>query len=125
MAISIQKYCKGKCKVLLLNDCCRSGTIWDIPEDIRKAEKTFPANVMSISSAKDSQTAKQVTGLGSVGSAQGLFTFYFFQYVRKNKAITPNQIRPLLDKDLHRYSQSIEIHPTRREMFTEPIFPQK
>ena len=124
LAIAIRENCGGTCRVLLLNDCCRSGTIWDIPENISVAETTFPANVMSISSAKDCQTAKQVTGLGNVNASQGLFTFHFFQNVRQNRAITPNQIRPLLDKALQKFNQSIEIFPTRRQMLNEPIFPQ-
>ena len=60
LAAAVKKNCNGTCRVLLLNDCCRSGTIWDIPEDISRAERTFPPNVMSISSSKDSQTSKQV-----------------------------------------------------------------
>ena len=123
LAAAVKKNCNGTCRVLLLNDCCRSGTIWDIPEDISRAERTFPPNVMSISSSKDSQTSKQVSGLGNVGSAQGLFTFHFFQHVRKNRGITPNQIRPLLNRDLQRYNQNVEIYPTRRTMLNEPIFP--
>ena len=124
LAEAVKKNANGRCRVLLLNDCCRSGTIWDIPEDIRKAERSFPPNIMSFSGSRDSQTSKQVSGLGNIGSAQGLFTFHFFQHVRKNRMITPNQIRPLLNRDLQRYSQTVEIYPTRRQMFDEPIFPQ-
>jgi hypothetical protein len=120
----LREHCKGKCRVLLLTDCCRSGTIWDVPEDLAKAERTFPPNILSFSAAQDSQTSKQTSGLGGAAGAQGLFTFNFFRIVRANKGITPAQIAPLINKEIKRYQQACAVSPTRKELLTQPIFPQ-
>jgi hypothetical protein len=88
LAISIQKCCKGKCRVLLIADCCRSGTLWDIPEDIKVAERTFPANVMSLAAAGDNQTSKQSTGLGGGLGSQGMF-----RLLKENPNLTGDDTR--------------------------------
>jgi hypothetical protein len=33
-----QKHAKGKAKVLMINECCHSVTIYDIPLDFQKAQ---------------------------------------------------------------------------------------
>jgi hypothetical protein len=35
----LQKHEKEKAKVLLINDCCHSGTMYDIPLDLQKAQE--------------------------------------------------------------------------------------
>jgi hypothetical protein len=125
LAVILQTHTKGKAKVTLINDCCHSGTILDIPKDILKAEKEFPANIMQISSAADSQTAKQMSGLGNVKSIQGLFTYYFFTKIRENPLLTPTQAVKELSPLLKKYTQDIIVIPTSRNLTNEPIFPKQ
>lgn len=122
LAVALKENHNPTCRVLLLNDCCRSGTIWDIPEDMRKAEREFPENILSISASTDRQTSKQVSGLGKIRSMQGLFTFHFFQLIRENPDVTPDAIVPILNKELRRFQQNVTMLPTRRTMMKEPIF---
>jgi hypothetical protein len=116
--------CKGTARVLLLSDCCRSGTIWDIPEDPAAAEKEFPPNILSISSAADSQTAKQTGGLGDLKGDQGLFTFHFFHFLRNKRGATPKEIIRGLNPELRKFRQNVQAFTTRAQLLTMPIFPQ-
>ena len=54
----LTKNANGKTKVILINDCCHSGTMYDIPTDMDRASK-LPANVICLSAADDDETAKQ------------------------------------------------------------------
>lgn len=119
LAIYLQKYSLGKAHTILLSDCCHSGTIWDIPEDIRKA-KSFPANLMSVSSSSDSQTSKQ-TELDS--NLQGVFTFNLWTLVRNKPSITVVEAQKILNHEMRMYKQEFVMYPTRKEMLTKPLFP--
>jgi hypothetical protein len=124
LASVLRSTCRGKCKVVLIADCCRSGTLWDVPEEIAVAEKTFPANILSLSASADSQTSKQTAGLGGEGMGmQGLFTFHFFRHIRANRSLTPSQILPLVNRELTSYKQGCQIYPTRQALMDQPIFP--
>jgi len=103
--------------VLLMNDCCHSGTIWDIPTNPARAA-TFPPNIISISAAADDQTAKQGK---RQNIEQGFFTYHFFRAVCKNKKITPNQIKQTIAQPLRQFQQSVMIVPTRPELLNQPM----
>lgn len=124
LAKLLKQTCKGKARVLLLSDCCRSGTIWDIPEDVKEAERTFPANIVAISSSSDAQTSKQAGGLGQLQAAQGLFTFHFFGLLRNNRRASPKDVIAGLNPELRKYQQTVQAFPTRAQLMTVPIFPQ-
>lgn len=124
LAKALRECANPTCKYLLLTDCCRSGTIWDIPKDVKEAQKKFSASIVSISAARDSQTSKQTSGLGNIRSMQGLFTFHFCQTVREDRSLTPNQVVPRVGKELHRYQQNITVCATRKDLLDTPIFPQ-
>lgn len=84
--------CKNKTsKLILISDCCHSGTIYDVPDR---------DDLVSISAAADHETAKQ-DWIEKKG--QGIFTYYFWKYY--NKDITLNDLRACMDKHLKRYKQ--------------------
>lgn len=115
----LKSYANGKAKTILINDCCHSGTIWDIPDPLNAQD--YPANVICLSAADDNETAKQ----GRQGNNdQGFFTFFLFQEVRRNKAITPIEIRDRVSSQLENYHQCVIVSPTREELLTQPLFPQ-
>jgi hypothetical protein len=113
-------YSKGLAKTLLLNDCCHSGTIWDIPEDPREAI-AFPANIVSFSATADEQTAKQAT-IGT--NSQGLFTYYFWRYVRENPGINMLRLKPLIDDAVKKHNQNCVMMATRSNILEVPFFPK-
>ncbi|OHT15977.1 Clan CD, family C14, metacaspase-like cysteine peptidase [Tritrichomonas foetus] len=115
----IKKHATGRAKITLLNDCCHSGTIWDLPTDPKKAMK-FPPNIVCISAAKDNQTAKQAK---QRSNDQGLFTFFVFQEVRRNPNLTPKELQKIISEQLKKYKQTCLITPTRQELMNVPIFP--
>lgn len=119
LAIYLQKYSAGTAHTILLSDCCHSGTIWDIPEDLRTA-KSFPANLMSVSSSNDSQTSKQ---LELQSNLQGVFTFNLWTLVRNRPSITPLEAKKFLNKEMRQFNQEFVIYPTRKEMLSRPLFP--
>lgn len=120
LAELIQEFANGKTKVILLNDCCHSGTLWDIPLNDEEAQE-FPANVICISAADDDETAKQ----GKQGNNdQGFFTFFFFQEVRRNRAINPTDIQNRVSSQLVNFHQCVIVSPTRPELMNQPLFPQ-
>ena len=55
---------------------------------------------------------------------QGFFTFFFFQEVRRNSSITPEEILNNVSSQLKTYEQCVVASPTREELMTSPIFPQ-
>ena len=121
LASYLKKYSKGVAKTLLLNDCCHSGTIWDIPRDPVKAME-FPANIVSYSATDDAETAKQ-TEINR--NSQGLFTFYFWKLVKEHPTITMQQLKPMIDESVTKYKQHCVMIATRSNILTQPFFPPR
>ena len=116
----IRSYVNGRAKIILLNDCCHSGTIWDIPTNGSEIQY-FPPNIICLSAADDNETAKQGR---QNNNDQGFFTFFLFQEVRRNRAITPRDIENRVSSLLSKYNQCVVVSPTRPEMMDYPLFPQ-
>lgn len=109
----------GYAHTILLNDCCHSGTIWDIPENLQEAQY-FPPNILSISASTDNQTAKQSR---IQQNSQGIFTFNFFTVISNNPGILIQDVQRLLDPELRKFSQQVDMFPTRAGMLYKPVFP--
>ena len=112
----LQSRKKSNAKVILLSDCCHSGSIWDIQSE-KKSD--LPGNVMSLSAARDSQTAKQ-TSIG--GTDQGIFTFYFFKLLEQNPSITPTQMESQINQYISKYEQHFTKAVSTSGMENKAIF---
>ncbi|OHT05719.1 Clan CD, family C14, metacaspase-like cysteine peptidase [Tritrichomonas foetus] len=112
------KNADGKCRVILLTDCCHSGSIWDI-QSSKKTGQKLPPNIISLSAAKDSQTAKQTT-IGK--KSQGIFTFYFWKFVNENPKITPKQLESKINVAIKKFNQCFVFASTSKGMENKPIF---
>lgn len=121
LASILKTKANGKTKIVLLNDCCHSGSIWDIPEPI-EAEIAWPANIICLSAADDNETAKQGR---QNNNDQGFFTFFFFQEVRRNRLITPKEAQNRVASQLKNFHQCVVVSPTRPELLNQPLFPAK
>ncbi|KAH0789096.1 Clan CD, family C14, metacaspase-like cysteine peptidase [Histomonas meleagridis] len=119
LAICLKENCNGAARIILLTDCCHSGTIWDIPENIRNAI-AFPPNIIAISSAADNQTSKQAT-INEI--EQGLFTHHFWKFLKENPRLTSNEMEVKINDKLHKYNQKYCATPTRAGLTNTPIFP--
>jgi hypothetical protein len=102
-------------KICLLNDCCHSGSIYDLSSDPAKGQ---PANMMCLSAARDSETAKQTT-VG--GTDQGIFTFYFFKLLAENGNMTPTDMENSIGQYLKKFSQGFTKSATTPSLLTQPI----
>ena len=108
----------GKTKILLLTDCCHSGSIWDLQSAEKRGQK-LPSNILSISAAKDSQTAKQ-TKMGN--KDQGIFSFFFWKLINETPKSTPRDLEPRMNEKISRYKQHFTCFASSQNMLTEPIF---
>ena len=119
LAEYLQKYATGTCHTILLTDCCHSGSIWDI-QSCKRAKIKLPPHIMSLSAAKDSQTAKQA----KIGQKdQGIFTHYFWKLVNEQPKITAKQMESKLNPLIAKFKQHFTIASTSSDMETKPIFP--
>ncbi|KAK8894243.1 hypothetical protein M9Y10_022677 [Tritrichomonas musculus] len=110
---------KPSSKVLLLNDCCHSGSIYDLQTGTYQG-LNMPPNLLSISAARDKQTAKQT----SVGSKdQGIFTFYFFKFLSSSPKMTPKQMETQSQPYLNKFDQNFVAYATTSNLLNQPIFP--
>lgn len=119
-AALLKEHYKGSARWLLLNDCCHSGTIWDIPTDMKKATKDFPPNIMSMSAARDVQTAKQSSGLFESDNLEGVFTCYFLKSLRENQGISAREIEPFVNAGMRDFCSELVTCPTRNGLLDEP-----
>ena len=105
-------------KVCLINDCCHSGTIYDLKPGLFNG-KQMPDNIFSLSAARDSQTAKQ-TSVG--GKDQGIFTFYLFKILSTNPNLTPKTLEPRINEYIKRFDQNYVCSATSSDILNVPIF---
>jgi hypothetical protein len=99
-------------KVTLLNDCCHSGTIWDI-------ERGAPSGIQCISAAKDSETAKQTS---MEGSDRGIFTFYFFKLLSNQANLSPKEMEKQIGQYMTRFTQQYTASAVPSSLLNQPIF---
>jgi hypothetical protein len=107
-------------RTILLSDCCHSGTIWDIPQNNPAKLANFPKGCVSLSAARDDQTAKQ-TSMDK--RDQGIFTFYFWKFWNAEKTITPRAMAAKMTPVLTPFNQLLIASATSPELMNQPIFP--
>lgn len=115
------KYSNDQQRIVLLSDCCHSGSIWDLHAGLKNKQGQLP-NILSISSAKDDQTAKQ-TKVKAMD--QGIFTYYFWELLHKNPAITSKQMENEINPLIGHFKQHLTFNATKLSMKDEEIFPDR
>lgn len=118
LANCLVKYAHGQ-RIILLSDCCHSGSIWDI-QSMLKGKSKVPANIISISAAKDTQTAKQTK---MEQKDQGIFTYYFWKIFNTNKNISTKDMERQINPSISKFNQHFTYATTKDSMLNEPIFP--
>ena len=118
LANYLVKYAHGQ-RIILLTDCCHSGSIWDIQSILARKENVSP-NIISISASADNETSKQ-TKVGS--KDQGIFTYYFWQIFEQNNSISTTQMKAKIDPIIRRFGQKLEYASTSEGIVNDPIFP--
>lgn len=113
-------YAHGQ-RIVLLSDCCHSGSMWDIQSMLKSKEKVSP-NIISISSAKDDQTAKQ-TKIES--RDQGIFSYYFWELLEDNPDLSAKDMEAKINPLIGRFNQHFSYASTSSQMETEAIFPDR
>ena len=117
LLVLVEDSCPKNLRLFLLTDCCHSGSIWDLQSE--KDPKKLPPNVLSVSAAKDSQTAKQ-THMNQ--KDQGIFTYYFWKVLNAKPQITPKQLEALINKPMQKFNQHYTYFPSRPELADKPFF---
>lgn len=105
-------------KVILLNDCCHSGSIYDL-QSSSYTGKAIPANIMSLSAARDTETAKQ-TQVES--KDQGIFTFYFFKLLSADPTLTPAKMETQINTYISKFEQQFTKFSTTEALYDQVIF---
>ena len=105
-------------KVILLNDCCHSGSIYDL-QSSSYTGKAMPANIMSLSAARDTETAKQ-TQVES--KDQGIFTFYFFKLLSADPTLTPAKMETQINSYISKFEQQFTKFSTTEALYDQVLF---
>jgi uncharacterized caspase-like protein len=114
----LKENANGKAKVLVLTDCCHSGSIWDLQSAHAKSE-ALPPNIVSLSAAHDDQTAKQTTiNKGD----QGIFTHFLWEALEKKPSLTPRALEAVLNPSLAKYNQKYVPTATSDALLDRPVF---
>ncbi|KAA6391141.1 MAG: hypothetical protein EZS28_013334 [Streblomastix strix] len=97
-------------RVVLLTDCCHSGTMFNFDEPLPANGKpitpnTKRINIVCVGAAIDSQTAKQ-TVQGNIES--GVFTYNFTQLIKTKPASTFKELEEYMVKNIKKY-QTIQL----------------
>lgn len=116
----LHKYAHGQ-RIVLLTDCCHSGSIWDI-QSLKREHEDIAPNIISISAALDSETSKQ-TKLGQ--KDHGIFTYFFWHILEKNPNISTVEMKAQIDPIISRFRQTLDFCPTSDDIANEPIFPDR
>jgi hypothetical protein len=123
IATCLKASANGKLKIITLFDCCHSGSMTDIPDTPAQAEKEgWPANIISISAAKDEQTSKQGTGFANTKAEQGIWTFNFFALIRESPGISPAQVQAKINLAIAKFDQNCEVRATRAALLTDALY---
>lgn len=120
LADYLTKYAHGQ-RIVLLSDCCHSGSMWDI-QSMLKGDKTVWPNIISLSSAKDDQTAKQTK---VEAKDQGIFSYYFWELIEDNPKISAKDMEAKINPLIGRFSQHFAYATTSDQLATEPMFPNQ
>ena len=104
--------------VCLFNDCCHSGTIYDLKPGLFNGNQ-MPTKIFSLSAACDAQTAKQ-TSVG--GKDQGIFTFYFLKLLSQDPSLTPITMEAQINQYLKKFDQTYMCSSTSPEVLNKPCF---
>ncbi|EAY09426.1 hypothetical protein TVAG_420480 [Trichomonas vaginalis G3] len=108
----VQYKTNANLKVILLSDCCHSGTIWDL----NKSDS--PQNCISISAAQDKQTAKQ-TQVES--KEQGIFTYYLMKFLEQNPTATPNWLGEQMLPYLTKFQQNFTVQTSTQSLLDSSL----
>jgi len=117
---TLENFKNRSSRVILITDACHSGSIWDIQGASIKGRR-IPPNIMSISAANDSQTAKQ-TFLEK--EDQGIFSYNFRKTVKSSSNISANELKKQMTTQLRKFGQTVTLAESFPGMTSEPIFSQ-
>jgi hypothetical protein len=98
-------------RVLPLNDCGHTPSIWDV-------DWAAPPAIGWVSSAKDSEKAKQTSGKGA---NRGISTFHFCKFDPAQPKLPPNELASQVAQYLTPFSHLSLASATPESLFEEPI----
>jgi hypothetical protein len=106
-------------RVVLLTDCCHSGTMFNFDQEIPGSASltTPPLNVVCVGSALDSQTAKQTS---FKGVEAGVFTYNFVTLLNDKPNATFHELQSYMSKNIQRY-QTIQLTGSSPTLYNQPI----
>lgn len=112
----ISKNCNNKVHVILVSDCCSSGSVFDIEVNIQKF-KSSNLNIVSLSVDKNTSPESK-----EGKETQGLFTFYLCKYISIIPNITPNRLIELINPSLKRFKEVCSFQVTDNELADYQIY---
>jgi len=117
LLVLLKEFSTTEIPILLLTDCCHSGSIWDLQSEENRRE--LPKRVVSVSAAKDSQTAKQ-TKINK--KDQGIFTYFFWKILNAKPKCSLKQMEPIINRGMAKFNQHCTFYAAQDEALNAPIF---
>lgn len=104
-------------RIVLISDCCHSGTMFNFDHPVPVQEGHAPLKVIHLGAARDEQTAKQVT---KNGKESGIFTQSLSTLIENSGKATFLELEKYTKENIKQY-QEIVITTTNYGLLSEPI----
>lgn len=112
----IANNCNSEVNVMLISDCCSSGSVFDINIGIER----FNSCNLKIFSLSIDKTTSPESKEGK--ETQGLFTFYLCKYISIIPNISPNHLVELINTSVKRFKAICSCQTTTKELAESQIY---
>lgn len=119
MGSILSENAKGNLTIVLISDCCKGGTIWDL-DAIKKDYSNLPTNIVSISAVEISEITLQGTSLKK--NTDGIFTYFFWEITNTTPNIALDKLEERINPKMERFNLKLVYGMSANDLYEKPIF---